>query len=72
MDQTPLKFLIEQMVVQLEYKKSVSKLLGYEFEIQYCLGLRNKVADALSRVPEAAHLANLSVPLAKSKRPLSD
>lgn len=55
-------FLTEQRVIQLEYQKWVSKLLSYIFKIQYQPGPGNKVADALSWLPEIVHLASLSVP----------
>lgn len=36
--------------------------MGYNFEIQYQLGLENKVVDVLSRMPLVAHLAMLTAP----------
>ena len=48
-DQQSLKFLMEQREVGPEYQKWVSKLMGYDFEIQYRTGVSNRVADALSR-----------------------
>jgi hypothetical protein len=56
-DQQILKFLLEQRVIGEEYQKWVSKLMCYDFEIQYRTGSSNKVADALSRVtPECLEL----------------
>ena len=49
-DQSSLKFLLEQRVVNESYQKWVVKLFGYDFEIQFRSGLENKVADALSRI----------------------
>lgn len=49
MDQRSLKFIIEQREVGADYQRWMSKLMGYEFEIKYRLGITNSVVDALSR-----------------------
>lgn len=59
-NQKSLKLLLEQRVVSAEHEKWLSKLLGFDFEIQYCLGLENKVVDALSRMHLTAKLATNS------------
>lgn len=48
-DQKSLKFLTEQRVMGEDQFKWTSKLMGFDFEIQYKPGSSNKAADALSR-----------------------
>ncbi|KAL5555887.1 hypothetical protein UlMin_038123 [Ulmus minor] len=48
-DQQSLKFLMDQRLLPPEQLRCVTKLMGYDFEIQYKAGTVNKVADALSR-----------------------
>lgn len=48
-DQQSLKFLMDQRLLPPEQLRWVTKLMGYDFEIQYKVGVVNKVADALSR-----------------------
>lgn len=48
-DQKSLKFLTEQRVLGEEQLRWISKLPGYDLEIQYKPGKDNSAADALSR-----------------------
>ena len=61
-DQRSIKFLLERRVIQPQHQKWIAKLLGYSFEVVYKPGLENKVADALSRMPPAVHLNQLTAP----------
>jgi len=48
-DQISLKYLLDQKANTALQHKSLSKLLGLQYKIEYKKGIDNKVADALSR-----------------------
>jgi hypothetical protein len=48
-DQQSLKFLLEQKVGTPFQQKWLTKLLGYDFIVEYKKGVDNRVADALSK-----------------------
>lgn len=52
-DQKSLKWLLEQKISTPFQQFWLSKLLGFDYEIQYNKGTNNIVADALSRVQGA-------------------
>ncbi|CAO2826301.1 unnamed protein product [Amaranthus hypochondriacus] len=51
-DQRSLRFIWEQREIGADYQKWILKLMGYDFDIVYNPGASNRVADALSRIPE--------------------
>lgn len=61
-NQRTVKFLMEQREVGAECQRWMSKLIYFNFEIQYKCGASNKVADALSRRPDHAECLTMEVP----------
>ncbi|KAL5578650.1 hypothetical protein UlMin_011092 [Ulmus minor] len=61
-DQQSLKFLLEQRIVGVDYQKWITKIMGYDFDIQYRSGASNRVADALSRLTEPVECSALAIP----------
>lgn len=48
-DHVSLKHMVEKRIHTPAQQKWLSKLLGYELDIEYKLGAANRVSDALSR-----------------------
>lgn len=55
-DHQILKFLLEQKIGTPTQQRWVSKLLSYDFVVEYKKGQENKVVDALSRRNEKEEL----------------
>lgn len=62
--QKSLKFLLEQREINLKNQRWLSKILGFDFEIQYKPGLENKVAYALFRRDLSKQLMALTMSVA--------
>jgi hypothetical protein len=61
-DQQSLRFLMEQRIVGEEYHKWLTKLLSFDFEIQYRPGKNNNVAHALSRKTDQVECRASGIP----------
>jgi len=61
-DHASLKFLLDQRRATIPQHHWVSKLLGFDFTVQYKPGRTNVVADALSRRDADAGLNSISAP----------
>ena len=62
-DQRSLPYFMSQRIHTPAQQRWVTKLLGYDYELQYKKGAENRVADALSRQTDGAELAAFSVPI---------
>jgi hypothetical protein len=63
-DHQALKFQLEQKIGTPSQQRWLSKLIGYDFVIEYKAGSENCVADALSRLPDStAHHVEVSLSL---------
>jgi len=59
-DHYSLKYILDQRLSTIPQHQWVSKLLGYDFSVEYKPGRHNIVANALSRKETAASLMSLS------------
>lgn len=80
MDHISLKHLVEQRIHTATQQKWLTKLLGYDFEIECKIGVANRVIDALSRKSleentdqtpmEETWCCSITIPMASCCRPL--
>lgn len=63
-DHCSLKYLLEQRITTAPQQKWISKLLGFDFHVEYKPGRSNTAVDALSRRDEevSASLCAVSIP----------
>lgn len=66
-DHYSLKYILDQRLSTIPQHQWVSKLLGYDFQVEYKPGKRNMVADALSRrdttKPSLMALSEITFPI---------
>lgn len=60
--QKSLKILLDQRIPTTDQQNWITKLLGYEFSINYKPGKEHRPADALSRIPEGEFHTMISSP----------
>lgn len=58
-DHNSLKYFLEQMDLNEQQQKWVSKIQAYDFDVEYVKGKKNVVADALSRKPTLCSLTEI-------------
>lgn len=63
-DHRSLKELLNQIIQTPEQHMYLARLMGYDYDIQYCSGSHNQAVDALSHLPELdpSTLLIISVP----------
>ena len=62
-DHRSLKFLWEQRITTYAQQIWLSKLIGYDFQVEYRKGRENQVANALSRKDKNVEFAAIPTPI---------